>query len=128
MLVVLLVACALIWLVMALTIHETGHYVAARWRGFPARIVFRWAGPGVLWGNDGRVSTGRERAAVSLAGPAASVALAAATWVPANTETINGLIWIGATLISLLVAVLNLVPFGPSDGKHALNALRNSGA
>jgi Zn-dependent protease len=107
-----------VFLVVAVAVHETGHYVAARALGFPAHLVFRRHGVGIAWGSDDRISTGRERATVALAGPAASLALVlAAVWTTP---------WLAAVSFELLF--WNMIPFGPSDGKHALNALRNSGA
>lgn len=102
------------FVVIAVAAHETGHYAAARALGFPAYLVIGWHGPGIKWGSDARISTGRERATVALAGPAASLLLVlAAAWPQPLLAA-----------VSLELLFWNMIPFGPSDGKHALTALR----
>ncbi len=105
--------------IAALAVHESGHYVAARVLGYPARVVVRWAGPATIWGSDDVISSHRHRFLVAVSGPAANLAVAGAAWA-AGVPAVPGLF--------LLIGVAQLVPFGPSDGSHALKALRGGEA
>jgi Zn-dependent protease len=103
------------WLVLALGVpavvgvHEAGHYIAARMLGYRPRLVACWKGVGIEWGN--AAVPLRTRGLVTLAGPAASLLYGAAVG------------WAGVSLVALMsleLAVLNLLPLPRSDGLRAL--------
>jgi Zn-dependent protease len=109
------------WPVLALVAvvsHEAGHAAAAqllglRWHPF-ARLPWK-AGIAVEVPQSGLRA--RDDLLVALAGPAASLALAAAA-LPSVAEL---------ALISGMLAVLNLLPFLPgSDGWRATGAIRRA--
>jgi membrane-associated protease RseP (regulator of RpoE activity) len=110
----------------ALLVHEAGHALAAwrcgvpvlavrvgwprvaGWRGFEAGLV-----PVVGWVVvDDRAAAPRTRLWLALAGPLASLALSPLVLLPG---------WIGLLgLVSLILALANLLPLPPLDGGKAL--------
>ncbi len=103
--------------VVALCIHEEGHWVAAKVLGYPARFVLTWGGPGTYWGSDERTSSQRDRFIVSAAGPAANTFFA--------IEAL-GMGWTTVALVSLLFGFVQLIPLGPSDGRNKVRAIRGT--
>ncbi len=119
-------------------LHELAHKVLAQryghWAEFRAQFAglaisvavalgagFLFAAPGAvhIWG---RV-TQRENGLISLMGPATNfvIALVALPFVwTANTESLGHLIAETLALVNAFLAVFNLLPFGPLDGKKIL--------
>jgi Zn-dependent protease len=105
-------------------VHEMGHFVAIKRRGLPADMpVFlpglgayvRWAALGV---------SAQTRAFVSLAGPMAGCAGAAACallWVKTGDA-----LWIGLASLTALLNVINLIPVWVLDGGQAIAALNKT--
>jgi stage IV sporulation protein FB len=102
-------------IVIAIICHEAGHAAAAQavgleWRPF-ARLPWKIGvavvapGPGIR---------PRDDLVIALAGPAASALLAAFTFQVAP--------WL--SLLSAMLAVLNLLPFPGTDGRRAIGAAR----
>jgi hypothetical protein len=118
----LLVAC----LVASMLVHEGAHAGTARRLGYRVEWV-------VLGGLSGltaylaRDDRPLDRAAVALAGPAASAALALALLalrftLPADAVVADA---VGlAVLVNVLGLVVNLVPLRGSDGARAISGLR----
>jgi stage IV sporulation protein FB len=102
-------------ILIAVVVHEAGHAAAAQavgleWRPF-ARLPWK-LGIAVLAPEPG--IRPRDDLLIALAGPAASALLAALTFQVAP--------WL--SLLSGLLAVLNLVPLPGSDGRRAIGAAR----
>jgi Zn-dependent protease len=103
---------------VALIAHEYGHLLAARATGRQtAGWGFRWYGIGV------RLEVGDLRSfwRVALAGPAASVGMAAllAPGLATDVALAHFAFWVNA-----LMFLVNLLPFGPSDGAWVVRSLR----
>lgn len=100
--VALLVACVLV--------HEEGHYLAARCLRYPAKFKLR----GVKWGSDDVLSPPSHRMIVAAAGPLASFLF--------FFEALE-LGWSNLAVATLLMAVVNIIPFKYGDGRNIINAL-----
>lgn len=103
---------------VALVAHEQGHLLGARATGRQtAGWGFRWYGIGV------RLEVGDIRSfwRVALAGPAASLAMAAllAPGLATGVALVHFAFWVNA-----LMSLVNLLPFGPSDGAWLVRSLR----
>jgi Zn-dependent protease len=106
-------------IVIAIVCHEAGHAAAARavglaWRPF-ARLPWK-IGVAVVAPEPG--IRPRDDLLIALAGPASSALLAALTFQIAP--------WL--SLLSALLAVLNLMPLPGSDGMRAIGAARRLAA
>ncbi len=109
-------------------LHESGHAIAARRTGLPVEGVFFGWLPFVAVGQGAPM----KRAVTALAGPAASLLAAAAlaAWPRARLEAFGDgfeRLWVGdvaglALVVNALMAGVNLLPFRPLDGGHALEA------
>lgn len=103
---------------VALVVHEEAHRLCARVTGRrTAGWGFRWYGIGV------RIEVGDLRSfwRVALAGPAASLAMAAllAPWLATGVALGRFAFWVNAGMF-----LVNLLPFGPSDGAWVVRSLR----
>ena len=103
---------------IALVAHEQGHLLGARATGrHTAGWGFRWYGIGV------RLEVGDIRSfwRVALAGPAASLVMAAllAPGLTTGYALAHFAFWVNA-----LMFLVNLLPFGPSDGAWVVKSLR----
>lgn len=117
-----LVAC----LVVSMLVHEGAHAWAARRLGYRVQwvVLGGLAGVTAYLGRDDRPL---ERAAVALAGPAASavaavVLVAVRTSLPAGAAATD--LVEAAIVVNVLGLVVNLVPVGGSDGARAVRGLR----
>ena len=106
----------------AVSVHEAGHYLAARLQGMPARVrVNPYCGPCVVWaGTPGPWG----RAAITAAGPAANLLAAGVLWAVGAPPL--------AAIVQAAFGVFNLFPLagGPtawSDGAKLLAAIRSRG-
>ena len=116
---------ALVSVVASTLVHEGAHAVAAHNLGYRVEwvVLGGLAGVTAYFGRDDRPL---ERAAVALAGPAASAALvlgllaARGTMGDGGTATALVEMAIAANVVAL---VANLVPFGHTDGAHLLDGL-----
>ena len=109
----------LIALVLVIVVHEGGHASAAQaagleWRLF-ARLPWKF---GVAVVVPERGLDPRADLSIALAGPAASTALAVLTF-----QT-----WTWLSVVSGVIAILNLVPMPGSDGLRAIQAGRRLAA
>ena len=97
-------------------IHEMGHFLEAKRRGFePAYPVFLPA-LGAYVKLSRETMTPDSRAAVALAGPTAGfigTALCALGWVVTHSPS-----WAAFTVFGSLINVLNLIPYWTLDGAH----------
>lgn len=107
-------------LVSAITLiaHEEGHRLCARATGRrTGGWGFRWYGAGV------RIEVGDLRSfwPVALAGPTASLAMAAllAPGLATDFALAHFAFW-----VNVLMFLVNLLPFGPSDGAWVVRSLR----
>ena len=110
----------LLWVAVAVAVHEAGHILAIRALG--GRIEsLRLTGVGaVLRTRRAGLCSYREECLVALAGPLASLllALGAGTWA----RVFGGADAYLLTGISLALGVFNLLPAGPLDGGRVLLA------
>jgi Zn-dependent protease len=103
---------------VALIAHEYGHLLGARaTRRQTAGWGFRWYGIGVKM----QVGDIRSFWRVALAGPAASLTMAVllAPTLATNIPLAHFAVWVNA-----LMFLVNLLPFGPSDGAWAMRSVR----
>jgi Peptidase M50B-like len=116
---------SLVSVVVSTLVHEGAHALAAHNLGYRVEwvVLGGLAGVTAYFGRDDRPL---ERAAVALAGPAASAALAL------GLAAVRGAIGDGGTTTTLveiamaanaLALVANLLPFGHTDGAHLLDGL-----
>ena len=105
----------------AILIHEMGHFIDIKRRGWPAEMPVFLPGLGayVRWQAMG--VTLKQRAQVSLAGPLAGW-LAAVLCAVLYHQT-GSSIWAGLARIGAALNVLNLIPVWILDGGQAANAL-----
>jgi Zn-dependent protease len=95
--------------IISLVAHELGHIVAAAAAGLKVKKVgFSWKGPYIV--REG--GSPYQNFFIAIAGPIATIYM----------------IGCGAhhpmlALINIVLLLFNLLPFGPTDGKHALVAL-----
>jgi Zn-dependent protease len=119
----------LVWIVVvtaSILVHELGHAIAARRFGRAAKIELYSLGGVTHHGGDRTLSYG-QRAIVSIAGPAAGLALGALTlllasreWVPRGPFTdlvVRQMLW-----VNIGWGALNLLPILPLDGGQLLQA------
>ncbi len=113
----------LAWIAIAfvsLLVHELGHALAFRAFGVGSHVVlYTFGGLAVPW-EDLRVRW--QRVAVSLAGPAAGFALAAAVWASdqaspwAAAAPIAAFAYFSLLFVNLMWGAVNLLPVFPLDG------------
>lgn len=116
-----------IWMVVvfaAILLHELGHAWVMRHYGFSPSIELHGLGGATAWGRGPARPTAAQRVAVSLAGPAAGIAVGiplivldaaggTSHWALAEAMRVGWWTTLGW-------GVLNLVPMLPWDGGHAL--------
>lgn len=102
-------------MVLLYVIHEAGHVTAARCLGIRLTGFAKGWGLGVHLGSDDIQLTRRQRAIVAAWGPGGSMVLAL-------TAARNGMPIIAT--FSALLAVVSLIPIGPSDGRNVLREMR----
>lgn len=117
---------ALIWIAVvfaSVLLHELGHAAAARLLGYRPRIELHAMGGTTLWGG-APVTPGR-RFLVSLAGPAAGLAVGAMTWAiwPAGLKgdaptAVQAILW-----VNIAWGLLNLLPILPLDGGNVMASI-----
>jgi Zn-dependent protease len=108
---------------VSILIHEFGHAMAYRRFGVQPSVVLHGFG-GLTFGRSLPV---RQDLAVSLAGPAAGLAvglpaLYAFTKMPFISPVVDQLLWM-VVFVNVFWSVLNLVPMLPLDGGNATNAV-----
>ncbi len=114
--------------VASLLAHEVAHALAARRNAAQVRSITLWALGGVTE-LEGQPKTAAAELQIALAGPATSVAAAAAFCAAALATTqVHGLAVVTAALFWLatmnaLLAVFNMLPGAPLDGGRVLQAL-----
>jgi Zn-dependent protease len=116
---------ALVSVALSTLVHEGAHAVAAHNLGYRVEwvVLGGLAGVTAYFGRDDRPL---ERAAVALAGPAASAALVLGL---AAVRSVMGIGGTATTLVEMALAanalalVANLLPFGHTDGAHLLDGL-----
>lgn len=121
--------CALVSVVVSTLVHEGAHALAAHNLGYRVEwvVLGGLAGVTAYFGRDDRPL---ERAAVALAGPAASAALVLG--LLGTRATMGG--GVAAALVEIAIAanvvalVANLLPFGHTDGAHLLRGLADHAA
>lgn len=124
------VAVMVLYLVLlggSVLVHELGHALVARTTGAQPEIVIHALGGLTSWLPPGEVSRGR-RVAISLAGPAAGIALglvfvyADRAGLGADNELARRAIDLGI-YINILYGLFNLLPILPLDGGQTLRDL-----
>lgn len=118
-------ACALFASVL---LHELGHSVIARGRGYPVRDIVLTPIGGVAFLTRAPRRANDEMA-IAIAGPVVSLLLAVGCWVGAAPLLRAGLADPGATLdligsINMTLVVFNLIPCFPMDGGRVYRAWR----
>jgi Zn-dependent protease len=108
-----------------LLVHEFAHALTARRLGFGIGGITLWMLGGVTE-LDGDASSPRAEALIAAAGPAASLGLGGlsvllAGWVGTSTLIGSALAWLG--VISVFLAVFNLLPGAPLDGGRIVRAV-----
>ncbi len=108
---------------VSILIHELGHAMAYRHFGVQPSIVLHGFG-GLTFGRSLPV---RQDLAVSLAGPAAGLAVGLPALyvfmkVPYSSPMIDNILWM-VVFVNVFWSVLNLVPMLPLDGGNATNAI-----
>jgi Zn-dependent protease len=114
-----------IGLAVLILVHELGHLIEVRRRGFPADLPMfipgfgayvRWTAAGV---------TAHTRAVVSLAGPlagAVGAALCGLIWYQTGDR-----LWLGLASFSAWINLMNLIPVWRLDGGQAIPATGRAG-
>lgn len=129
------VAVVVLWLVVlggSVLVHEMGHALVARTTGAQPEIVIHALGGLTTWIPSGEVSRSR-RVAISLAGPAAGIALGL-MFVAAHVAGLGdagGLRRLAIDLairVNILYGVFNLLPILPLDGGQTLRDLLPGGS
>ncbi len=119
---------AAIALFLSVLLHELGHAILARGRGYPVRdIVLTPIGGVAFLARAPRKPN--DELAIAVAGPAVSLLLAALCWLAAAPLLRAGLAGPGLTLeligyINLMLLLFNLIPCFPMDGGRVFRALR----
>ncbi len=108
---------------VSILIHELGHAIAYRHFGVQPSIVLHGFG-GLTFGRSLPV---RQDLAVSLAGPAAGLAIGLPALyvyakVPYTSVMVDNVLWM-LVFVNVFWSLLNLVPMLPLDGGNATNAL-----
>ena len=110
----------------SLIVHELGHVRAARRHTSltPVRISLNWLGATTRF--EGGYTSGREQVRVAIAGPAASLGLAALLALslyvlPDSFELKSLVIMLG--IVNIGIAGLNLIPANPLDGYKLVTGL-----
>jgi Zn-dependent protease len=110
-------------------LHELGHSVIARGRGYPVRDIVLTPIGGVAF-----LAKAPRRAndelAIAIAGPVVSLLLAIGCWLGAHPLLKAGLTDPGNTLfligsINMTLVIFNLIPCFPMDGGRVYRALRS---
>lgn len=112
----------------SLIAHELAHAVVARHHGVPVQRITLWIFGGVA-SLETDAPDARTELRIAVAGPAVSIAFGAIVLVLAGVGdavgvpdlALAGLAWLG--VISLVLAVFNLVPAFPLDGGRVLRAV-----
>jgi Zn-dependent protease len=112
----------------SLVAHELAHAVVANHHGVPVERITLWIFGGVA-SLEADAPTARIELRIALAGPATSVAIGAAALAVAALGAalglpdlaVAGLAWLG--VISVFLAVFNLLPAFPLDGGRVLRAV-----
>jgi Zn-dependent protease len=122
-------AAALVY-ALSVLLHELGHFAVARLAGVEvAALELNFAGGFVELRDDGRVTVGRF-AAIVVAGPLVSGALALGAWAldgPAfhsGSDVAVSQVLDTALAINAIAFVVNLLPFRGLDGGQLLTAAR----
>jgi len=116
---------ALVSVALSTLVHEGAHAAAAHHLGYRVEWVVLGGLAGVT-AYFGRHDRPLERAAVALAGPAASAALVLGLLAARGTMSTGGT---ATALVEMAIAanvvalVANLLPFGHTDGAHLLDGL-----
>ncbi|MEM2954515.1 MAG: hypothetical protein QW625_00990 [Candidatus Nanoarchaeia archaeon] len=116
-------------------IHEFGHYVIADALGLKPRLYLfdNGQGTGFSFTNQNFYVTynknGPDNSLVALGGPLANLILCACISllyfkIPKRNENVKIILFIIA-IVTLLSGILNLLPYGTSDGKILFNMLKN---
>lgn len=117
---------AAIALFASVLLHELGHSLVARGRGYPVRdIILTPIGGVAFLTRSPRRSN--DELVIAIAGPLVSIALAVACWVLATPMLAHGWIAPGATVdligsINLALFLFNLIPCFPMDGGRVFRA------
>jgi Zn-dependent protease len=106
---------------MAILIHELGHYVDIKRRGWPAEMPVFLPGLGAYVRWEALGVTLRQRAEVSLAGPLAG--LIAAIICEVLYVTTGSPVWSALARTGAVINILNLIPVWVLDGGQAAGAL-----
>ena len=120
----------LLWVVIVLVsilVHELGHAMVGRSYGLQPQIRLYSMGGVTSW-SSGRRLTPRQSILVSLAGPAAGLALGGIVYGFSVLEPIEltrmGDIVVGQLLfVNIVWSILNLMPIVPLDGGNVLRSL-----
>lgn len=116
---------ALVTVVLSTLVHEGAHAWAAHNLGYRVDWVMLGGLTGATaW--SGRDDRPLDRAAVALAGPAASAALVlgllAVRAALGADDAVAGVVEL-AVAVNVVALVTDLVPFGPTDGAHLIDGL-----
>lgn len=110
--------------VAAILAHELAHAVVARHFGMPVRSITLWMLGGATQ-LGGEAPTPRAEAAVAVAGPAATLVTGGLAWLGAwllpGGLAAAALGWLA--VMSLVLAVFNLLPAAPLDGGRVLRGV-----
>lgn len=110
---------------VSILVHELGHALAGRANGAHSAITLHAFGG--LAEFEGAWFSRKQSFLVTLAGPAAQIALGGLVWLvvpePFALRSLLGYFWWYLIFISVAWALLNLLPVLPMDGGQMLNAL-----
>ncbi len=106
----------------SILLHELGHAVVARRNGVNVKRISLWAFGGVAQ-LDGEAATPRAEFKIAGIGPAISLVLGLALFIPATALSgIAGAVVAWLASINVILAVFNLIPGAPLDGGRLLHA------
>ncbi len=115
-------AVAAVGLFASILLHELGHAVVARRNGVSVKRISLWAFGGVAQ-LDGEARTPRAEFKIAGVGPAISLVLGLALFIPAGALSgIAGEVVAWLASINVILAVFNLIPGAPLDGGRLLHA------
>lgn len=117
-------------LFVSVLLHELGHAVVARGRGYPVRNIILTPIGGVAFLAKAP-RRARDEMAIAIAGPVVSLLLSVLCWLGALPLLRAGFLDAGATVsllgnINMTLVIFNLIPCFPMDGGRMYRAWRTS--
>jgi len=121
-----LIASLMVWFYVAVLLHELGHLMAARVRGFRCDEVHIGALFGWTSFDVDKTFSNIDEMIISITGPMINILIGVISFLPIflfhPSTTVCDILWASA-IINLSLGLVNLVPVFPSDGAYFLRGL-----